>query len=1073
MNPKSIALLCIFAIAFSDATAEEPTQKDLITPAMTSEAPAAGKRVRQVAPEYQGTEVYHSLYLPTDWKPGGKYPVLVEYTGNKFPPGKGSGEVKDANLGYGMTGGRGFIWVVMPYVEQGRKENAVQWWGDKQATVDYCKINLPRICESFGGDLNNVFLCGFSRGAIGAGYIGMADDEIASLWKGIFTHDHFDGQREWGYPESDRESALKRLARLNGRPVLICGQNASSVRDDFLGEHLDLAQFTFLDVPTKEIFNIPEGPYLHPHTDLWMHRESPFRQQARDWLDQVLNQKRNTAPDTASADGPVQGFLAAHCRDCHAGEDPEGDFHLASLSSDFSDPANRQSWLTVLQQVESGNMPPAKRTRPDAKATEAFVERISADVAAAESEQRRTRGRVVLRRLNRNEYVNTIRDLLAVEVDLKDLFPDSTSTSGFDNDAESLHTSTYLLENYLAAADRALDAAIANGPRPPTAKVRLDIRDSTSVRPTGSVYRHVDDGVAIFATSVAANIQVTLWRFMSRHDGKYRFRISGYGYQTDKPVSFHVKAGPMNAAAQQYLIGYYEVPPTEPTVVEFFDQMKARQTIRIVADGLKTQTREVERIGADQYTGPGMVVQWVEAEGPLLPSWPPESHQRLFGDLPQQTDPQDRNRREVVSQQPLVDAERILSRFARRAFRRPVTHSEIKPFLDRVEAKLAAGDSFEQAVRVGLKAVLVAPQFLFLHERPGDRLDDFALASRLSYFLWSSMPDDELLELAEQQTLSEPGALRSQVERMLNDPKSQTLTENFTTQWLALRAIDDTMPDRMLYPEFDDLLKESMVKEVKLFFEEMLKRDLSIANFVDSDFTMLNGRLAQHYGIADVEGMPFRKVTLPPDSHRGGVLTMAAILKVTANGTTTSPILRGSWVLDRILGSPPPKPTVDVEAVEPDIRGSTTIRAQLEKHRQDPACASCHIKIDPPGFALENFDVIGGWRDHYRSIGEGEPVIVDGNRMRYRSGPPVDASDVLADGRSFAGIDQYKQLLLADKDQLARALAANLVHYATGAAVTTADRDTIDGIVERIRDQDYGLRSLVHEIVQSELFQHK
>lgn len=270
---------------------------DLVTPAMTDEAPAPGKRVRCVAPEYEGTQVYHGLYLPVDWKPGGTYPVLVEYTGNRFPPGKGSGEVKDANLGYGMSGGRGFIWVCMPYVEKGRRRNAVQWWGDKQATVDYCKVNLPRICKEYGGDPGRVFICGFSRGAIGASYIGLADDEIAALWRGMFTHDHFDGHIQWGYPESDRAAALERLGRLKGRPVLICGQDAVGVRSDFLKDHLDLAQFTFLDVPTTEIFEIPEGRVLHAHTDLWMHRESRYRVQARAWLQKVLGSAPTPPPE--------------------------------------------------------------------------------------------------------------------------------------------------------------------------------------------------------------------------------------------------------------------------------------------------------------------------------------------------------------------------------------------------------------------------------------------------------------------------------------------------------------------------------------------------------------------------------------------------------------------------------------------------------------------------------------------------------------------------------------------------------------------------------------------------------
>lgn len=287
--PLLVLLIASFPAGPGILANTKPIAKDLITPVMTLEQPGAGKRVRQTAPEYKDTGVHHSLYLPVDWNPQGRFPVIVEYTGNKFPPGNGSGEAKDANLGYGLSGGRGFIWVVMPYVDVGRKNNAVTWWGDREATVDYCKVNLPRICETFGGDPERVFICGFSRGAIGCSYIGLADDEIAALWKGMFTHDHFDGQRTWPYPESDRASALKRLARLKGRPVLISGATANAVREDYLIHHLGLADFTFLDVRVSEIFDIPEGIYLHPHTDLWMHRASAYRDRARDWLNQHSN----------------------------------------------------------------------------------------------------------------------------------------------------------------------------------------------------------------------------------------------------------------------------------------------------------------------------------------------------------------------------------------------------------------------------------------------------------------------------------------------------------------------------------------------------------------------------------------------------------------------------------------------------------------------------------------------------------------------------------------------------------------------------------------------------------------
>jgi len=478
----------------------------------------------------------------------------------------------------------------------------------------------------------------------------------------------------------------------------------------------------------------------------------------------------------------------------------------------------------------------------------------------------------------------------------------------------------------------------------------------------------------------------------------------------------------------------------------------------------------VNKIGAADYTGPGLAVQWVEVEGPIHEEWPPASHRRIFGNLPQK-DVKDRGL-EVVSGNSAADAELILREFTRRAFRRAVKEEEIRPYVDLVLAKLKENRTFEQAVRVGLAAVLVSPDFLFLREKPGV-LDGFALASRLSYFLWSSMPDEELLSLAGRGDLARAEILRAQAERMLRDPKAAAFTENFVGQWLALRDIDFTEPSTILYPEFDDMLKESMVKESKLFFDELLEKDLSLSNIVSSDFAMLNGRLALHYGIPGVEGWGFRKVSLPPGSHRGGVLTMGSVLKVTANGTQTSPVLRGAWVLDRILGTPPPRPPAGVPAVEPDIRGATTIREQLAKHRQLATCATCHAQIDPPGFALESFDVIGGWRENYRTTGRGQEVKVDGHRMPYLKGPKVDPADAMADGERFGNIDEFKALLLRDKDQIARALAARLVTYATGGAPARADQPEIESIVSRIRGKGYGLRTLVHEVVQCGLFRSK
>jgi len=686
-----------------------------------------------------------------------------------------------------------------------------------------------------------------------------------------------------------------------------------------------------------------------------------------------------------------------------------------------------------------------------------------------------TEGRVVLRRLNRVEYENTICDLLGISVRLKEQLPQDSAADGFDNAGAAHHTSSFLMEKYLEAADLALDAAIANRPQPPASlRQRYSLKDGHPVRnTTEDVYRFGEDGeVTCFCSSEWHNASVS--PFYPKDAGRYRFRISAKGVQSaGKPVTFRVTVSGTQLTGKSGLVSYFDAPPDETRVFEFTRWMEPRTTIGMLPYGL-AGANTVKQVGGEKWDGPGLAVQSVEIEGPLQDTWPPESHRRLFGDLNRKNVPvyNFRDRVEVVSDAPQTDAERILKAFARRAFRRSVSDDDVAPFVAVVAAKLDAGYTFESAVRAALKGVLISPEFLFLREAPG-RLDDFALASRLSYFLWSTMPDDELFDLAERQTLHQPDVLHAQVERMLASPRAAALTENFVGQWLSLREIDATEPSHILYPEFDHLLKVSMIREAELFFDEVLRHDLSIANFVAADFAILNGRLARHYGIPGVDGWEFQRIPLPPDSHRGGVLTMAGVLKVTANGTTTSPVLRGAWVLDRILGTPAPPPPEDVPVIDPDIRGATTIREQLARHRSDESCAVCHRDIDPPGFALESFDCIGGWRDAYRVTGQGTAVVIDGRRMPYHRGKPVDPSDVLPDGRRFANIDEFKQLLLSDRLQLARAFTTRLVAYATGRAPQDAERDQVDAIIAAAARKDYGLRSLVHAVVQSDLFQTK
>ena len=351
------------------------------------------------------------------------------------------------------------------------------------------------------------------------------------------------------------------------------------------------------------------------------------------------------------------------------------------------------------------------------------------------------------------------------------------------------------------------------------------------------------------------------------------------------------------------------------------------------------------------------------------------------------------------------------------------------------------------------------------------------LASRLSYFLWSSLPDEQLIAAARSGELQEPEVLRSEVERLLADPKSQRFVDNFTGQWLRLRDIDFTVPDRNLYPEYNRLLRKSMLDETHAFFREILDQDLSVQNFIDSDFLMLNQPLADFYGIDGVKGLEVRRVARPEGSVRGGVLTQASILKVSADGTRTSPVLRGVWVLNHLFGTPLPPPPASVSTVEPDVRGASTIREELAKHRADQSCNRCHRKIDPPGFALESFDVLGGEREWYRTRGQGGKWIkrplhpFAKTNVQYQQGPEVDSSGTTPDGREFADICQYKRLLLEDETAMARSLTRLLLSYSLGRELGFSDRPEVERIVSKVKVADYGLRSIIHEVVQSDTFQ--
>jgi hypothetical protein len=622
------------------------------------------------------------------------------------------------------------------------------------------------------------------------------------------------------------------------------------------------------------------------------------------------------------------------------------------------------------------------------------------------------------------------------------------------------------------------------------------------------------EGVGVVASAYEP-IEPKFNQFKAPVAGRYKLRFNAYSVwvgpgesnkwfipnlddisrgRRDEPVVIYSETPP------QLLrwLGKFDLTP-EPQVHELNVWLLAGEMIRPDAGRLfrsRPGPNRWQNPLAEKDGQPGVVFRWLEVEGPIYDQWPTAGHKVLFGDLPManrksaavEEKPGETNRFgerrfkpppgvEVISKNPMADAEWLLREFVRHAYRRPTDGAELKRFLPVVRSALKQGNNFTDAMIAAYTAVLCSPEFVCLEEKPG-RLDDYALASRLAFFLWNSPPDDELRRCAQENKLHQPDMLRAQTERLLADPRSRRFVDAFLDYWLDLRKIVATAPDANLYSDYylDDLLAESALEETQLFFAELLRDDLPARNIVASDFAMLNEPLAAHYGLPPVQGVALRRTPLPEDSPRGGLLTQAAVLKVTANGTTTSPVLRGAWIMERILGQRPPPPPPSVPAVEPDTRGAVTIRQQLDKHRTLATCNACHAKIDPAGFALESFDVMGGWRDRYRAEGDGEPekgIAKSGQKFAFHYALPVDASGELPDGRTFRDIRDFKQLLLADDKQLARNLARQLAVYATGAPIRFADREQIEQALERAGSSHYGVRSLVHAIVQSELFRNK
>ena len=741
-----------------------------------------------------------------------------------------------------------------------------------------------------------------------------------------------------------------------------------------------------------------------------------------------------------SAAGPsayptqVLPILAKYCVGCHGETKPKHGLNLASYSTEAAVLKDLKTWQKVLENVEGGAMPPDDQPQLSEAESAQVTQYLQSLLSKANCKTTPDPGRVTLRRLNREEYNNTIRDLVGVDFRPADDFPSDDVGYGFDNIGDVLTLPPLLMEKYLAAAEAiAIEAILADDqPRGPIRRFKADtIGNAKSGHPDG------ESGFWLMFTSGEVGVDHAFPR-----SGNYILRARAFGQQ----------AGP-DLPKLEFLIDgksahSFDVKAEAESPAVFEAKVKIKLPVSRFAAAFTNDAYfpdEPDHARRDR----NLAIDYIEVVGPLysLPNDLPDSHRKIIFRRPNHL-----NRREV--------AREVLQRFATRAFRRPVTAGEVDRLLTLFDLALKDGDRFEKGIQLAMQAVLVSPHFLFrveMETRLGAprALSDLELASRLSYFLWSSMPDDTLLDLATKNQLRVGKNLDAQVARMLKDPKSREFVENFAGQWLQTRNLKLANPDRGRFQQFDEPLRFAMAREVDLFFAAVVHDDRPISDFLDADYTFLNERLAKHYGIEGVTGNEFRRVALT-DRRRGGVVTMASTLTVTSNPTRTSPVKRGKWILEEILGTPPPPPPPNVADLPDDKKDVArgTIRTRLEKHRADPNCASCHARMDPLGFALENYDAIGSWRDQ------------DGKL-------PVDASGTLPDGRSFVGPIELKAVLKAKLKPFARCLTEKLMTYALGRGLEYADHCVVEKVADSVLLEGGRFSRLVSAIVHSDPFQKR
>ena len=824
-------------------------------------------------------------------------------------------------------------------------------------------------------------------------------------------------------------------------------------------------------------------------------------------------------PDRDGYGRVVEPFLTKYCHKCHTGEKPEGEFAVDSkrLANEFSDAALKGKWREVVNVLNSHEMPPEKSPQPTPDEVAAVVDWITEQTVRAELAKRERS--VVLRRLNRDEYRNSIRDLIGVDFDISG-FPQDPPAGGFDNNGSALTVSPLHLEMYLAAAQQILDTALVSGDQPAKIKWRFEPKvgpmDQRRVRfdpknnPIVNGANNQQDGEWVVVHHNSWDKVIEARGFRVPVPGKYTIRIHAAGRvpnreqvvasatkilqqrrdeqttQNPKGKEWHDRQydsdlihfkndriydyGPPRIKLVQQLgpqprvIAEFDVTgtPTKPSTHEFSVRFTSEEA------GIRTEyAYEIPSVlenfwmqGKDSFARPELLIDWFEIEGPEYDSWPPASHKRLLFESAL-----------AKSDEPKFFHE-VLERFMRRAYRRPVTSDEVL-------AKLALFNEARkekpavEAIKLPLIAILTSPNFLYLTEPYPDEingkpvaLNDHELASRLSFFLWSSMPDEELFRLADGKKLRTAKALQAQVDRLLKDAKANAFVKNFADQWLGLREVGTNPPARDLYPQYDRHLETSIVRESEEYFREFLVNDLDVRQMIRSDFVVINERLARFYGIPEVRGDDFRRAQVPNGIQRGGIVTQASILTTTSNGTRTSPVKRGTWILKTLMGIDPGLPVANAGEISPKVPGidKATVRQRLEIHRTLAKCARCHNKIDPLGFALENYNAAGEWREQE---GFGYKGRIEKND------PKIDASSAMPDGTKIDGVAGLQAAMQAKEDLFLSCLASKLMTYAYGRELGLADQPIVKSAVAKMKQNGYTLRSLIQSIVASEPFTTK